>query len=141
MNGWWQTLDSIDVDWRQPIIQYLMDPSDPADKKVRYFALNYILKGGELLRRGEEGVDLRCIYGKEAKRLLREVHLGVCGSHQAGPKISSFAVMVSSGYLFLKIASVLLRVVSSVRLMDQPSMFQIFSCNLLLSLGLAEAEY
>ncbi|XP_050374698.1 uncharacterized protein LOC126792283 [Argentina anserina] len=74
-------------DWRQPIIQYLTDPSAPVDKRVRYFATNYVLRGGELLRRAEDGLYLRCIYGGEAKRCLREVHCGNCGSHKAGPKM------------------------------------------------------
>ncbi|KAL6190245.1 hypothetical protein ACLB2K_036643 [Fragaria x ananassa] len=52
-----------------------------------FLALNYVLKGGELLRRGENGIDFLCVYGTEAKLIMREVHLGVCGSHQAGPKV------------------------------------------------------
>ncbi|XP_050385240.1 uncharacterized protein LOC126801817 [Argentina anserina] len=80
-------IDTIDEDWRQPIIQYLTYPSAPVDKRVRYFATNYVLRGGELLRRVEDGLFLRCIYGAEAKRCLREVHCGTCGSHQAGPKM------------------------------------------------------
>lgn len=81
------TLESIDVDWRQPIVAYLTYPSTPTDRKTRFLALNYVLKGGELLRRGEDDMDFRCIYGLEAKRIMREVHLGICGSHQAGPKM------------------------------------------------------
>ncbi|XP_050368898.1 uncharacterized protein LOC126786994 [Argentina anserina] len=80
-------IDPIDVDWRQPIIQYLTDPSAPVDKRVRYFATNYVLRGGELLRKVEDGLYLRCIYVAEATRCLREVHCGNCGSHQAGPKM------------------------------------------------------
>ncbi|XP_050365415.1 uncharacterized protein LOC126783925 [Argentina anserina] len=80
-------IDTIDVDWRQSIIQYFTDPSAPVDKRVRYFATTYVLRGGELLRRPEDGLYLRCIYGAEAKRCLREVHCGNCGSHQAGPKM------------------------------------------------------
>ncbi|XP_050379595.1 uncharacterized protein LOC126796923 [Argentina anserina] len=80
-------VDAIDEDWRQPIIQYLTDPSSPVDKRVRYFATNYVLRGNEVLRRAEDGVYLRCIYGAEAKRCLQEVHCGNCGSHQAGPKM------------------------------------------------------
>lgn len=81
------TLDAIDVDWRQPIIDYLDNPQAPIDRQTRLRALNYVLKGGELLRRGEDGVDFRCIFGLEAKRIMREVHLGICGSHQAGSKM------------------------------------------------------
>ncbi|XP_050374551.1 uncharacterized protein LOC126792105 [Argentina anserina] len=63
-------VDSIDVDWRQPIIQYLMDPSAPVDKRVIYFSTNYVLRGDELFRRAEDGLYLRCIYGAEAKRCI-----------------------------------------------------------------------
>ncbi|XP_050374687.1 uncharacterized protein LOC126792269 [Argentina anserina] len=66
---------------------YLTDPSAPVDKRVRYYATNNVLRGDELLRRAEDGLYLRCIYGAEAKRWLREVHCGNCGSHQAGPKM------------------------------------------------------
>ncbi|XP_050387546.1 uncharacterized protein LOC126803868 [Argentina anserina] len=67
-------IDSIDVDWRQPIIQYLTDPSAPVDKRVRYFATNYVLRGDELLRRAEDSLYLRCIYGAETKRTASALH-------------------------------------------------------------------
>ncbi|KAL6125927.1 hypothetical protein ACLB2K_073978 [Fragaria x ananassa] len=81
------TVDVWDVDWRQPIMDYLINSSTVIDKQIRFIALNYMLKGGELLKRGENGVDFLCVYGREAKQIMREVHLGVCGSHQAGPKM------------------------------------------------------
>ncbi|XP_050369176.1 uncharacterized protein LOC126787313 [Argentina anserina] len=68
-------IDVIDVDWRQPNIQYLTDPSAPVDKRVRYCATNYVFRGGELLRRAEDGLYLRCIYGAEAKKCLREDYI------------------------------------------------------------------
>ncbi|XP_024171593.1 uncharacterized protein LOC112177542 [Rosa chinensis] len=80
-------LEPIDVDWRIPLIEYLKRPDSSADRKIRFLALNYFLRGDELRRRGEDGVDFRCVYGREAKRLMREVHMGICGSHQAGPKM------------------------------------------------------
>ncbi|XP_050365493.1 uncharacterized protein LOC126784029 [Argentina anserina] len=61
-------IDSIDVDWQQLIIQYLIDPSTPVDKRVRYLATNYVLRGDELLRRAEDGLYLRCIYGADVRR-------------------------------------------------------------------------
>ncbi|XP_024156341.1 uncharacterized protein LOC112164370 [Rosa chinensis] len=60
-------LEPIDVDWHIPLIDYL--------------------KGDELRLRGEDGIDFRCVYGQEAKRLMREAHTGVCRAHQAGPKM------------------------------------------------------
>ncbi|KAM5551438.1 hypothetical protein ABKV19_026329, partial [Rosa sericea] len=81
------TLESIDVDWRIPLINYLKHPDQTTDRRIRYLALNYFLRGDELRRRGEDSVDFRCVYGREAKQLMREVHSGICGAHQAGPKM------------------------------------------------------
>ncbi|XP_061990859.1 uncharacterized protein LOC133709212 [Rosa rugosa] len=80
-------LDLIDVDWRVPLIAYLKQPDHSADRKIRFLVLNYFLRNDELLQRGEDGVDFKCVYGREAKCLMREAHAGVCGAHQAGPKI------------------------------------------------------
>ncbi|XP_024195876.1 uncharacterized protein LOC112199042 [Rosa chinensis] len=79
------TLESIDVDWRIPLINYLKHPDQTTDRRIRYLALNYFLRGDELRRRGEDSVDFRCVYGHEAKQLMREVHSGICGAHQAEP--------------------------------------------------------
>ncbi|XP_004306016.1 PREDICTED: uncharacterized protein LOC101304797 [Fragaria vesca subsp. vesca] len=81
-------LDPIDEDWRLPFIAYLQNPNDAAhSRQIRFLALNFVLRNGELRRRGKDGNDFRCVYGNEAKRVMREVHCGVCGSHQAGPKM------------------------------------------------------
>ncbi|KAM5585178.1 hypothetical protein ABKV19_004529, partial [Rosa sericea] len=81
------TLDPIDIDWRIPLIAYLRQPDLSADRRIRFLALNYFLRNDELRRRGEDGMDFRCVYRREAKRLMREAHAGVCGAHQAGPKM------------------------------------------------------
>ncbi|XP_024196774.1 uncharacterized protein LOC112200008 [Rosa chinensis] len=81
------TLESIDVDWRIPLINYLKHPDQTTDRKIHYLALNYFLRGDELRRRGEDNVDFRCVYGQKAKQLISEVHSGICGAHQAGPKM------------------------------------------------------
>ncbi|XP_062013814.1 uncharacterized protein LOC133730196 [Rosa rugosa] len=80
-------LEPIDVDWRIPLINDLKRPDPTADRKIRFLALNFFLRGDELRRRGEDGMDFRCVYGREAKRLMREAHTGICGAHQAGPKM------------------------------------------------------
>ncbi|XP_061996752.1 uncharacterized protein LOC133714613 [Rosa rugosa] len=41
-------LEPIDVDWRIPLIAYLKHPDLTADRKVRFLALNYFLRGDEL---------------------------------------------------------------------------------------------
>ncbi|XP_024179271.1 uncharacterized protein LOC112185255 [Rosa chinensis] len=80
-------LEPIDVDWRIPLVEYLKQPDATADKKICFLALNYFLRGDELRRHGEDGIDFRCVYGREAKRLMREIHTGICGAHQAVPKM------------------------------------------------------
>ncbi|XP_040361882.1 uncharacterized protein LOC121049261 [Rosa chinensis] len=67
-------LEPIDVDWRIPLIDYLKHPDPIADRNIRFLPLNYFLRGEELHRRGEDGIDFRCVYGRKAKRLMREVH-------------------------------------------------------------------
>ncbi|XP_061999025.1 uncharacterized protein LOC133716331 [Rosa rugosa] len=56
-------LEPIDVYWRIPLIAYLKQPDPTADRKIRFLALNYFLRGDELRRRGEDGIDFRCVFG------------------------------------------------------------------------------
>ncbi|XP_024172153.1 uncharacterized protein LOC112178195 [Rosa chinensis] len=81
------TLESIDLDWPIPLINYLKDPDQTTDRRICFLAINYFLRHDELRRRVEDGLDFRCVYGSEAKPLMRETHFGICGSHQAGPKM------------------------------------------------------
>ncbi|XP_024190383.1 uncharacterized protein LOC112194368 [Rosa chinensis] len=67
-------LDPIDVDWWVPLITYLKQPDSSTDRKIRFLALNYFLRNDELRRCGEDGMNFRCVYGREAKRLMREAH-------------------------------------------------------------------
>ncbi|XP_024163918.1 uncharacterized protein LOC112170864 [Rosa chinensis] len=60
-------LEPIAVDWRIPLINYLKQPDQTADRRTRFLALNYFLKEDKLRRRGEDGIDFRCVYGHEAK--------------------------------------------------------------------------
>ncbi|KAL6211576.1 hypothetical protein ACLB2K_016800 [Fragaria x ananassa] len=76
-------LDPIDEDWWLPFIAYLTNPHDATHSwKMRFLALNFVLRNSELRQRDENGNDFRCVYDNEAKRLMHEVHCGVCGSHQ-----------------------------------------------------------
>ncbi|XP_024156132.1 uncharacterized protein LOC112164124 [Rosa chinensis] len=50
-------LDPINVDWSIPLIAYIKQPYPTADSKIRFLALNYFLRGDELRRRGENGID------------------------------------------------------------------------------------
>ncbi|XP_050908624.1 uncharacterized protein LOC127122310 [Lathyrus oleraceus] len=77
----------IDTDWRNPIINYLKDPSTDTERKTKYMALSYILIGNELFKKTPEGILLKCLGESEAYLALSSVHSGACGAHQAGHKM------------------------------------------------------
>ncbi|XP_050914866.1 uncharacterized protein LOC127129785 [Lathyrus oleraceus] len=77
----------IDTDWRNPIINYLKDPSTDTKRKTKYRALSYVLIGNELFKKTPEGILLKCLGESEAYLALSSVHSGACGAHQAGHKM------------------------------------------------------
>jgi hypothetical protein len=79
--------DSGIEDWRKPIKDYLQDPNQKAERKVKYRALSYVLFGNELFKKTAEGVLLKCLGEDEAYIALSNVHSGACGAHQAGHKM------------------------------------------------------
>ncbi|XP_052485125.1 uncharacterized protein LOC105779055 [Gossypium raimondii] len=55
------------------------------DKRtLRRLAINYVLDGEILYKRGKDQVLLRCVDTMEAKKVLGEVHEGICGMHANG---------------------------------------------------------
>ena len=62
--------------------------SDGANKRerrsIRMMATQYILCGGQLYRRSYDGIHLRCLKKEEAKRVMEEIHQGICGLHLNG---------------------------------------------------------
>ncbi|XP_050889047.1 uncharacterized protein LOC127094231 [Lathyrus oleraceus] len=77
----------IDTDWRNPIINYLKDPSTDTKRKTKYRALSYVLIGNELFKKTSEGILLKCLGESEAYLALSTVHSGACGAHQADHKM------------------------------------------------------
>ncbi|XP_050897537.1 uncharacterized protein LOC127104395 [Lathyrus oleraceus] len=77
----------IDIDWRNPIINYLKDPSTDTERKTKYRALSYVLTGNELFKKTPEGILLKCLGENEAYLALSSVHSGARGAHQAGHKM------------------------------------------------------
>ena len=71
--------------WMDPIWDYLIDgrpPDDPKEaSKIRTRSAMFINHKGSLYKRGFFTPILKCIAGKDADYVLREVHEGVCGNH------------------------------------------------------------
>ena len=71
-----------------PIIIYLQRGELPKNKnEVRNLwirAARYVIIGNHLYHKSITGPYLRCLNSKDARRLLEEIHEGVCGNHSGG---------------------------------------------------------
>lgn len=85
-------------DWRKPIFEYLKDPSQKVDRKIRFQATKYVLLEDELYYKTIDGVLLKCLSKEESKIVMGEVHEGVCGAHQSAYKMKW--VITRNGYFW-----------------------------------------
>ncbi|XP_055959724.1 uncharacterized protein LOC130014811 [Mercurialis annua] len=74
------------TDWRKEITKWFESP-DMSNRRLRTLALNYIILADELYKKGSDGLLFRCIGPKEAMLVMAEVHGGIAGAHQAGPRM------------------------------------------------------
>jgi hypothetical protein len=86
----------IDVDWRQPFIDYIREQKIPVDKnsakQLFCRAKSYVLVGDKLYRRGAtSGVLMKCVPREEGKDILEEIHKGVCDNHASSRTLVSKA--------------------------------------------------
>jgi hypothetical protein len=86
----------IDVDWRQPFIDYTREQKVPTDKylaeQLIRRAKSYVLVGDKLYRRGATfGVLMKCVPKEEGKDILEEIHKGICGNHASSHTLVSKA--------------------------------------------------
>ncbi|XP_050233002.1 uncharacterized protein LOC126681503 [Mercurialis annua] len=73
-------------DWRDELLKWFEKP-DATNRRLRTLALSYVVLAGELYKKGFEGILFRCIGPKEAMLAMAEVHEGIAGAHQAGPRM------------------------------------------------------
>jgi hypothetical protein len=91
-----QEVMMIDVDWRQPFIDYIREQKIPLDKNLAEQlvrrAKSYVLVGDKLNRWGAtSGVLTKCVPREEGKGILEEIHKGVCGNHMSSCTLVSKA--------------------------------------------------
>jgi ribonuclease HI len=91
-----QEVTMIDVDWRQPFIDYIREQKVPSDKDLAEQlirrAKSYVLVGDKLYRQGaSSGVLMKCIPREEGKGILEDIHKGVCGNHASSSTLVSKA--------------------------------------------------
>ena len=61
--------------------------------------MGFVLDGKILYKRGHDQVLLRCVDTPKAKKILEEVHKGICGTHANGHQIAKQIMRV--GYYWL----------------------------------------
>jgi hypothetical protein len=86
----------IDVDWRQPFIDYIHEQKVPSDKNMAeqliHRAKTYVLVRDKLYRWGAtSGLLMKYIPWDEGKDILEEIHKGVCGNHASSRTLVSKA--------------------------------------------------
>jgi ribonuclease HI len=91
-----QEVMMMDVDWRQPFINYIREQKVPSDKNMAEQlirrAKSYVLVGEKLYKRGaSSGVLMKCVPREEGKGILEEIHKGVCGNHASSHTLVSKA--------------------------------------------------
>jgi hypothetical protein len=91
-----QEVMMIDVDWRQPFIDYLSEQKVPSDKNLAEQlirrAKSYVLVGDKLYKRGaSSGILMKCVPRQEGEDILEEIHKGVCGNHMSSRTLVSKA--------------------------------------------------
>jgi hypothetical protein len=91
-----QEVMMIDVDWRQPFIDYIREQKVPTYKnlteQIIRRAKSYVLVGDKLYRWGAtSGVLMKCVPREEGKDILEEIHKGVCGNHVSSRTLVSKA--------------------------------------------------
>ena len=87
-------------DWRSPFTQYLIEGILPQKHSERYklkrLATCYFLHNVVRFKKWYDGDPLRCLGLKEAKGLIKEVHLGECREYQGKKKL--YRGLLQMGY-------------------------------------------
>ena len=76
--------------WYHDILRYIKDQQYPEfandnDKRtLRRLAMGFFLDGDILYKKSKDRMLLRCVNADEAKKIVHEIHEGVCGTHASG---------------------------------------------------------
>ena len=65
----------------------MSNPSSKTEYKLKQKVLKYVLVDDELFKRSQKGLLLKCVDDIDLKRIMHEVHVGICIAHKSGPKM------------------------------------------------------
>src|SRR5438105_2930582 len=83
-------------EWTAPYLNYLLHEKLPEDRAeaehITRRSRRYVIVGGEeLYHRSASGLLMRCISEEDGRKLLKEIHSGICGNHAASRTLVSKA--------------------------------------------------
>ena len=76
--------------WYHDILRYIRDQQYPKSttdnnkRTLRRLAMRFFLDGDVLYKKGKDQILLKCVDTNEAKKIVHEIHEGVCGTHASG---------------------------------------------------------
>ena len=76
--------------WYHDILRYVKDQqypeftSDNEKRTLRRLAMRFFLDKDILYKKSKDQILLRCVDTDEAKKIIHEIHEGVCGTHASG---------------------------------------------------------
>ena len=97
--------DQDELPWYQDIYQFLscdayLESASAKDKRaLRHLAARFVVCGDALYRRSPDGMLLLCLDCASVNRVMREVHVGVCGPHMGGHMLT--CKIMRAGYFWL----------------------------------------
>ncbi|KAK5773087.1 hypothetical protein PVK06_049391 [Gossypium arboreum] len=95
--------------WFHDILEYIKNQRYPEqanenDKRtIRRMAAGFVLDGDILYKRGKDQVLLRCVDAVEARKILEDVHEGICRTHANGFSMARKTIRL--GYYWLTMES------------------------------------
>ena len=97
--------DRGELPWYHNIYQFLsydayLESASAKDKRaLKHLASRFVVCGDALYRRSPDGMLLLCLDRAFADRVMREVHVGVCGPHMGGHML--MRKIMRTGYFWL----------------------------------------
>ena len=91
--------------WYHDIYQFLSCGAYPETtivkdrRALRLLATRFVICGDALYRRSPDGLLLLCLDRASADRVMREVHVGVCGPHMGGHMLARKIMRMSGDRL------------------------------------------
>ncbi|KAL0556261.1 hypothetical protein IC582_004773 [Cucumis melo] len=83
--------------------EYPYEASENDKRTIRRLAMNFFLSGEVLYKRNHDMVLLRCVDEEEAKKIMTDIHEGICGTHANGYMMAR--QILRSGYYWTTMES------------------------------------